>query len=156
MQPYDIIVKRTVEYFNHIAKKKELSDKQMEQMIKEMFKMLAPLFFEGWVMRMPWEIGELSLHSIENYVYSERGNKYYDLPRMIKEKTRVIIKRPMQDIVYFLEWNPGNHKGALVYLFYMNETFKEKIKTKAKSGKKPFSYTKNYRKRKFLEYDCKY
>ena len=155
MRPHEIAIKRTVKYFNGKAKKKELSDKQMEQMIKDMFKMLAPLFFEGWVMRMPWEIGELSLHSIENYVYSERGNKSIDFPRMKKENTKQIIKRPMQDIVYYLHWTPGNHNGALVYMFNMNETFKEMIKTKARSGKKVFSYSQNYG-RKFLEYDCKY
>lgn len=156
MQPHEITIKRTVKYFNGIAKKKELSDKQMEQMIKEMFKMLAPLFFEGWVMRMPWEIGELSLESIENYVYSKRWNRCIDFPRMKKENTKQIIRRPMQDIVYYLQWTPGNHKGALVYMFNMTDAFRTLIKTKVRSGKKPFSYSKNYKGRKFLEYDCKY
>lgn len=141
-------VRLAVERFNRVAKLEQpITAKQQEQMIYDIFEMLAPRMLDGFVMKLPYDLGSICLSVQYNYKYApnNENKKKVDWKATMEDPNHRRHYYSRQKQLHFLSWTPGDKNYLLMYHFSQCDEMKRRLDEVLSSGKKVFAYEKRYK-----------
>ena len=134
-------VNRAVEALNEKNKNRHgLTEAQQKNLIKDIFRELKDMLFDGYVIHATNKIGSICLGLSKNY-YNTRC-KCIDWKRT--REVHKIVYMPRSDI-YYTFWTPGEESKALLYYFHQGINLKKEIQKRKREGYKIIASAKQYK-----------
>jgi hypothetical protein len=111
-------------------------------LVDELFSMLSEKILDGFVLKIPCDMGELSVASVHNYRFQEDHAGLKKRLRFQDMGCNYVDNREFVRDVYFIQWKTGGINALISYWWETAYEWRKKIFKRVKEGKKIFSYDK--------------
>lgn len=123
----------------YVKKSKMLTPTQQREIIDRIFEAIADQLLDGYIMKFPFNLGELRLCTLHNYTFNPYSHGAVDWAETRRTGVRQNHNKVIKDI-YFPKWRCGKNKYVRHYNYTSNDDMRNRIRRRVESGVKPFAY----------------